>query len=297
MTSEDSWRIITEWFSEDKDLEWVKDGLVDFTIQQEELAGWEQAVRYQGFDVKILLKKLKASFTRYETQARETTSFIYKTKDGDKTFSYSNKEHIMKDIALMLYMFANRGTSWTHLKQKSRKEFQDIMLWMEEKYQIDTSKREAGQSVGPEVVIVSRIAACFPLKVCEFFDNNHGRILFPLKEIDIASPTRSIYCGSFTSMIPMNDATYSCLHYISFYTHYLNDRVLHADKGKYTKIKQMMTYYKAAHNSVAVPNGARLKYMITTNIIGKTTIVREPYRHAAEKCKLSFFWGSLQRTK
>lgn len=147
----------------------MKEGLKDFTIEDEELSNWEQAVRYQGFDVKILLKKLKASYIKYDTAASESVSFTYKVKDGERTFRYTNKEHIMKDIALLLYMFANRGTSWLHLKQKSRLEFQTIMQWMEEKYQIDTNKRNAGESVGPEVVIVSRIAACFPLKVCEFF--------------------------------------------------------------------------------------------------------------------------------
>lgn len=215
----------------------------------------------------------------------ETESFTYKVAGENKLFTYSNNEHILKDIALILYMFSSRGTSWDHLKSKSREEFQTIMTWLEEKYDIDTTKRAPGPSVGPEVVIVSRIAACFDLKVYEFFDKGHGRILFPQNEIEIANPAKSIFCGSFTSLIPINDPNTRVLHYISFLTHYLNDRVLHADTGKYTKFRQMLTYYKAAHNSVAVPNSARLKYLTSVQVLGKNNALKDVYKVAARKCK------------
>lgn len=135
------------------------------------------------------------------------------------------------------------------------------MGWLEEKYGIDTTKRAPGASVGPDVVLVSRIAACFPVKVCEYFDKSHGRVLFSVTEIGIEGAPRSIYCNSFTSVIPMGNPLLNPLHFISFYVHYLNDRVLHSDTGKYTKAKQMLTYYLAGFNSVAVPNTARVKYL------------------------------------
>lgn len=135
------------------------------------------------------------------------------------------------------------------------------MGWLEEKYGIDTTKRAPGASVGPEVVLVSRIAACFPVKVCEYFDKSHGRVLFSVTEIGIEGAPRSIYCNSFTSVIPMGNPLLNPLHFISFYVHYLNDRVLHSDTGKYTIAKQMLTYYLAGFNSVAVPNTARVKYL------------------------------------
>lgn len=60
----DSWADITAWFAEDPNLSWIKDEIVNFDVGSEMLASWEQAVRYQGFDVKILLKKLRASYIK-----------------------------------------------------------------------------------------------------------------------------------------------------------------------------------------------------------------------------------------
>lgn len=93
------------------------------------------------------------------------------------------------------------------------------------------------------------------------FDKGHGRILFPISEIGVDGGPRCTYCNSFTSVIPMGHTEVSKLHYISFYVHYLNDRVLHSDTGKYTKIKQMLTYYLAGHNSADVPNKARIAFL------------------------------------
>lgn len=258
----DHWTDITKWFAEDSALKWVKEDISEFDISDDILAGWEEAVRYQGFDVRVLLKKIKSSHRKYiAKEAKDDVSFIFKMGATDQEFRYSNMEHIMKDIALILYMFANRGTSWEHLKQKSRAEFPKIMGWMEEKYGIDTSKRTPGSSVGPEVVLVSRIAACFPVKVCEFFNKGHGRVLFPITEIGIVAAPHCIYCNSFTSVIPLSSPETSKLHFVSFYVHYLNDRVLHSDTGKYTKVKQMLTYYLAGYNSAAVPNTSRISFL------------------------------------
>lgn len=106
----------------------MKDDIAEFGLSAEALVGWEQAVRYQGFDVKVLLKKIRQSYESDPIKhGEETVSFTFKAGTEDKTFEYSKQEHIMKDIAMILYMFANRGTSWEHLKSKSRKGFQDIM--------------------------------------------------------------------------------------------------------------------------------------------------------------------------
>lgn len=173
----DPWTEITRWFAEDRKLQWVKDDIANFKIADDIVDGWEEAVRYQGFDVRVPLKKMRVSYEKYTgKESVKEVSFMFKKGNQDHEFKYSNKEHIMKDIAiaLILYMFANRGTSWEHLKQKSRAEFQEIMGWLEEKYSIDTTKRAPGSSVGPEVVLVSRIAACFPIKVCEFLTKATG---------------------------------------------------------------------------------------------------------------------------
>lgn len=109
----DAWADITKWFAEDSSLKWIKDEIADFNISDNVLMGWEEAVRYQGFDVRVLLKKIKVSFDKYMAkEVEDRVEFTYKKEGVDQYFVYTNKEHIMKDIALILYMFANRGTSW-----------------------------------------------------------------------------------------------------------------------------------------------------------------------------------------
>lgn len=137
------------------------------------------------------------------------------------------------------------------------------------------TKRAPGTSVGPEVVLVSRFAACFPVKVCELFNPSHGRILFPISEIGLENAAKCIYCNSFTSVIPVGRTDTRNLHYLSFYVHFLNDRVLHSDTGKYTKLKQNLTYYLAGHGSAAVPNQARVKFLQSCNILNKSGTLKE----------------------
>lgn len=168
-----SWVEITDALGAEKGLEFLK--VTDIsTLSDELLAGWSEAVLYQGFDVIRTIRLLKK---RYDDYTREhagtvaiTASFNYLDKTGaQKELSYSNKEKILKDVALILFLFANRGASWEKIKNKSRDEFVIVTGFLQEKNDINVEVRSAWVSLKADEIIVSTIAVCFPLKVVEYF--------------------------------------------------------------------------------------------------------------------------------
>lgn len=187
----DSWVEITNALGSEDGLAFLKDDVNDIsTLADEMLAGWSEAVLYQGFDVIRTIRLLKSRHDKYAREkvndAAEVASFEYTDKNGQKKeFKYTNKEKILKDVAMILFLFANRGASWDKIKNKSRDEFVTVMRFLQEKFDLNVEVRAAGVSLKADEIIVSRIAACFPLKVVEFFHSGHAKELFPMTKLGI----------------------------------------------------------------------------------------------------------------
>lgn len=120
--------------------------------------------RYQSFDIKRILLNMKITCGPYmrdvETLSREIK---IKTASGDKAFKYSNKESMARYIFFFCFLFANRGSIWDKVIQKSIPQIKDILEWLKVKYVIDTNVRDSNNLLDPDLVTIQRIAACFPL--------------------------------------------------------------------------------------------------------------------------------------
>lgn len=203
-----SWTEITAALGANEGLEFLQLEVADLSmLSAETLAGWSEAVLYQGFDVVRTIRLMKKRYDEYtRDHAGDATievTFPYNDKDGSpKTFKYTNKERILKDVALILFLFSNRGASWDKIKNKSREEFQRIMDFLKEKYDINTDVRPAGVSLKADEIIVSRIAACFPLKVVEFFHAGLAKELFPLSKLGLMDVSKGVLSNHFVGVIP-----------------------------------------------------------------------------------------------
>nr|APG79219.1 nucleoprotein [Hubei insect virus 1] len=261
------WNEIMTSLKIDDSLDFLVTEIDDIVTQQDEiLAGWSEAVLYQGFDVVRTLKILKKNFDDYMEDHRDdapiTVTFRYSKNDGGEgTFEYDNKRRILIDVSMILFLFANRGASWEKIKDKSREEFRIVMDFLKGKYNIDTTVREGGTTLKADDIIVSRIAACFPLKVVEFFHAGRAKALFHMNKLGVKNLSKGILSNHFVSVIPsgLDEKSQRSLLLMGFLTCALNDKVLHRKDGKYTKAEQMLVYFSASYNSVAVPNAARVR--------------------------------------
>lgn len=277
-----SWVVITDALGAEKGLEFLKAEVTDIsTLSDELLAGWSEAVLYQGFDVIrtiCLLKKRYDDYTReIAGTVAKTASFNYLDKTGaQKEFSYSNKEKILKDVALILFLFANRGASWEKIKNKSRDEFVIVMGFFQEKYDINVEVRSAGVSLKADKIVVSRIAACFPLKVVEYFHAGLAKELLPMSKLGISNLSKDLLSNHMVGVVP-HDLTEDghALLFKVFLTCVYNDRVLHMKDRKYTSIEELLSYFTASYNSVAVPNTARLSACKKMGLISQTGVVEQ----------------------
>lgn len=237
----DSWIDITNALGGEEGLGFLKNDVADIsTLSDELLAGWSEAVLYQGFDVVTtihLMKKRHDAYTRErEGKEAKVVSFNYTDKNGVvKEFKHTNKEKILRDVAMILFLFANRGASWDKIKNKSRDEFVEVMKFLQEKFELNVEVRAAGVSLKADEIIVSRVAACFPLKVVEFFHSGHAKELFPMTKLGIAGITRGVLSNHMVGVIPhgLTEKGHSLL-FLVFLTCIYNDRVLHMKDRKYT---------------------------------------------------------------
>lgn len=212
---------------------------------------------------------MKRSHDTYITStASNDVKTTLRVKDKTVTFNYTNMEKMMEDITFIIFIFATRGSDWEKIRNRSIEQIKTVMGWMADKYGIDTSKNIAGASLKPEAVTVPRIAACFPMKVCDFFHKGFGKPLISMSELpdgnefaNVAS--KAILSSSFPACIPPAwvEKT-SSIHYITFLVAVMNDDVLHRNDGKITSLTSMLSYYSACYRSNATPNKSRLAWCI-----------------------------------
>lgn len=257
------WEAIATWFAEEAELEFVRNEIANLAIEEATMGTWKELVAYQGFDVKkvmIAMKRASEAYTQNSTGRVEYAATLT-PGGGNVDFRWSNQEPKLKDMMLLIYLFANRGSSWAKIKEKSISVMGDIMDMLEVKYNIDVTKRTGETSLKPDTVTLPRIAACLPMLVCTFYHLGHGKPLCSLEELGLTGEiSKSILCNSFPCVIPQGlTGNNKRIHFLSFYVHLKVDKVIHKKDQKYTDVHQILTYYTASHNTPAVPTATQVR--------------------------------------
>lgn len=270
------WEGVIAWLKEDKSIaDWLSEDEVKslVSLPEAQLELWKVATQYQGFDVKVVLKAMRSSYDAYtRTETQQQTSEILRVGDEQKEFKYSNKEKMMEDISFMIFLFSTRGSDWNKVRSKSIKIVQEIMDWMKEKYNIDTSKNLPGSSLRPEAITLPRVAACFPMKVCDYFHKGYGKPLCSVEELCpeaglMTRVSKAILCSYFPACMPsLWVKQNTSIHYVPFYVAVLNDNVLHRSDKKFTPLQNMFSYYSASYKSNATPQKSRVAWCISRGL-------------------------------
>lgn len=266
------WDGVISWLKEDKSIaDWLDESEVKSltALPEEQLELWKVATQYQGFDVKIVLKAMRSSYDSYmKTESHQSSSETLRVGDESKNFAYSNREKMMEDISFMIFLFSTRGSDWGKVRSKSIKIVQEIMDWLKEKYNIDTSKNLPGVSLKPEAITLPRIAACFPMKVCDYFHKGFGKPLCSLEELTqdpgvLSTVSKSLLCSYFPACMPSSWVKINTsIHFVPFWVAVLNDNVLHRADKKFTPLQNMFSYYSASYKSNATPLKSRTAWCI-----------------------------------
>lgn len=267
LRGETYWDGVLMWLLEDKSIAgWLNEEEIGFLVSlpEDQLDMWRVATQYQGFDVKIVLKAMRNSFDNYmKTESPQAISESLRVGDESVPFLYSNRHKMMVDVTFMIFLFSTRGSDWGKVRAKSIKIIQEIMDWLKEKYNIDTSRNLPGISLKPEAITLPRIAACFPMKVCDYFHLGYGKPLCSIEELTqepgvLSGVSKSILCSYFPACMPSSWVKVNTsVHFVTFWVAVLNDNVLHRSDKKYTPLQNMYSYYSASYKSNATPLKSR----------------------------------------
>lgn len=256
------WDTILDWLKADTEISgWLNEGEIQALTKEDlnELTLWAEA---EGFDIKRVLKVMRANYqtyiapvTRYEIEVKMTMG------NEERTFKYSTHEPMLKDVTFLIFIFASRGTVWTKVQEKIMPELRTIVDWLITKYSIDVTNRAPGTVLGPDVITIARVASCFPSKMCDFYDGGFGKLLCGFSDLcvlDHEGISPAILCNHFASMIPAAwvKATLG-VHCVLFLTHVVTDNVLYKKDKNMTGLEDILTYYLVAFNSAGSPEAAR----------------------------------------
>lgn len=269
------WDGVLQFYRQDAEIgSWLTADVLEELIQisVDTLAEWKAITEFQGFNAKELLKTMRKSFDRYMEEAELSEVIItYDLNGQTKTAHFTNKQPMMVDIAFLINVFSVRGNVWDKIRRKSTKNLKDILDWMRVKYNIDVAQRDPNTPLGPEVVTVPRMAACFPMKICDNFSLGIGKVL--CGNFDIGVPVgavidSSIFCSFFPAMIPQVSVRATAgVHIVFGLVAVINDSVLHKKDKKFTDLEQILSYYQACYNSAVMPQQTRLKYLRSKGLV------------------------------
>ncbi|KAL1516476.1 hypothetical protein ABEB36_000385 [Hypothenemus hampei] len=189
-----------------------------------------------------------------------------------------NEGEVFLDIHFTLFLFANRGCSVQKVLEKSTDQIKTVMDWLISKLNLDISENEPGRSLGPDIITIPRIAACFPTVFCNVFHAREAKPIVTLSQLNLPEATsHAVLCPALASCVPPECVERSeNVHMVFFCVHVLLDDVLHKKDKRFTELDQMFAYYKAAYGSVACPPRARAKFMKSLNLLAPGDLTFAP---------------------
>ncbi|KAI4476040.1 hypothetical protein M0802_014945 [Mischocyttarus mexicanus] len=167
-----------------------------------------------------------------------------------------NSERMVEawDMQFLILIFINRGAVTSKILKKAQEDFVKCFKHLANKYGINTTedrRRLRSTSLGPNVVTLPRIAACFPILTCSLFNSGYGRIIAS-KAMYTGDIPEAFFSPMFPSVVSrsVQDGA-SNLHPQLVLWAKLIDNVIH-QRDKPTPLDQIWTYYLASFNSSVV---------------------------------------------
>lgn len=274
MANNGMWESIISWYREDAEINnWLDDTEKNVLIKEDldELEIWKALTTYQGFDPKRIIKimiKNKKSYMQTSQVLPVTKEF--EIRGVKKTFDFTDKESMSKDVKFIIFVFATRGSTWSKFTKKSFSELDIVMDWMASKYGFDKTINQPNSSLDPDTITIPRIVACFPMVIAKFYHDDVAKCMISFDDAGWAKAvqvSKALLCTFTNSLIPRSWCkTGTSPHAPFFLTHVLVDSIIHRKTQNFTSLSAIYTYYAAAYNTPAVPEDARKKFMIHIGI-------------------------------
>lgn len=254
---------LNDWLSETEaaSLENIREATLDL---------WREVTLYQGFDILRILKKARQNYLANNTSTGKLEEkmdvMVGKEK---KTFTYTNQESMATDLQFLFFVFAARGCSYMKIIEKSNQSTARVLEWIVQKLDVDINTRESGKSLGPDVITIPRLTACFPTVFCGIYNQRRAKEVVTMAAAGIPDGlTHALVCPMLVSCIPPSCIEIgSNIHMILFHVHVALDDIIHKKDKDITPLENLLAYYKAAYGSVAVPDSSRFKYMESLGLL------------------------------
>lgn len=272
------WGSIFDWIKQDVSLAgWLTASEENVFMNNDPnmLVLWNQATLYQGFDIKRILRIMKVAYDTYTNEADNyNVEVIFVVNGAQQTFRYSNKESMARDVSFLCFLFSTRGSTWEKFQAKSIEQLSTITDWLKAKYQIDDSVNDANSSLDPDTVTIPRIAACFPVKMCEYMALGYGKQLCTIAQMglgNIPNVSPAVLSPFFNCTLPHAWCIQGHAPHIFFLLlHVYVDNTIHKKERDYTDLDTMLTYYSAAFRTPGVPQVTRVRYAINSGLSNAT---------------------------
>lgn len=262
------WEPVFDWISDDAAIAaWLNQAQKDVltNAQVAELPIWRDFMRFQGFDIKRIIRNMITRRAAYVATAPNTEIRKVLTEQPQQVvFSYFPHATLAQDIELIIFLFAERGNTIRKIEAKSFPELRKVIDVLIAKYDLDVTPHPAGDALEPDVVSIARVVACFPIKICEYFHRGYGKLLCQPREIGFAATdniTKSVCCPHLVAMLPTAALrTTPRVHVIVFLCHLRVDEVIHRKDRRFTATDTMLTYYKAEFRTPITNQASRLGF-------------------------------------
>lgn len=269
MANNGMWESIISWYREDIEInKWLDDSEKDVLIKEDldELEIWKALTTYQGFDPKRIIKLMITNKKSYmQTSQVQPVKKEFEIGGKKRTFQFTDKETMSKDVKFIIFVFATRGSTWSKFTKKSFGELDTVMDWMASKYGFDKTINQPNSSLDPDTITIPRIVACFPMVIAKFHHDDVAKCMISFDDagwIKAVQVSKALLCTFTNSLIPRNWCKAgSSPHAPFFLTHVLVDTIIHRKTQNFTSLSAIYTYYPAAYNTPAVPEDARVKFM------------------------------------
>lgn len=143
------------------------------------------------------------------------------------------------------------------IAKKSARDFAAVARMLTAKYNIrvaeEGERRRRAEALGPKVITLPRIAACFAQLTTNLYHREFGRAIINLSEfvIDGMEPPKALFSPMFSSVVRKSylvGQTMVNIHPQLMLINILVDNMLHV-RDRVTPLNQIWTYYLASYNS------------------------------------------------
>uniref|UniRef100_S4PH54 Uncharacterized protein n=1 Tax=Pararge aegeria TaxID=116150 RepID=S4PH54_9NEOP len=282
---------VLKYFQEDSE---VRDVLTDAEFENlvnpdpEFLSTLKNALEYQGFDPRVVMRQIVRNRQSYETLRKPIMEWDLSNVHDDfrirpdttEANRFTNIESLSRDLNFLIMMFLLRNNHISKIIQKSIQGLSSILEMLKEKYDINDEIRRSGTALGSKDVTLPRMAGVLPSVAVYMFHQRAVKEIVPYSTIpgvtdstDVDTDastsaagvqtdshmTHAICCPFLPSLHPKIKPGQKHLHALMLYVAIRLDDIIHKKEKNFTPLSDLMTYYKAGYESPATPEKSRVE--------------------------------------